>query len=52
MENKKIYCLDCDDKFIEGLKLLGFDIISANLGYTLKNSQLLQLKYPPNECDV
>lgn len=47
-----IYCLDCDDSFCDDLHQHGFEIIRGGLGYNRNGHKIINLKEPPNECDV
>lgn len=49
MNNKTVYCLDCESDFMDTLKNCGFDIQKESLGYRLG---IRSINEPPNECDV
>ena len=49
MNNKIVYCLDCETEFRDALKGYGFGIHSASLGYT---KGVCYINEPPNESDI
>lgn len=49
MNNKIVYCLDCETEFKDALKKHGFGIHSASLGYA---KGVCYINEPPNESDI